>query len=67
MFLLAQLAISLFITFLLGVGVGYALWRTLGERDLIAKYHAAEMELAKYLSQWEAGVGRPGMSIAEDR
>lgn len=53
MYLFAQLASYLFATFLLGVGVGYALWRAWGEREVIAKYNAAEMRLAAHLARWE--------------
>lgn len=53
MYLVSQLASYMFLTFLLGVGVGYALWRAWGEREVIAKFNAAEMQLAKYLSDWE--------------
>lgn len=53
MYLFSQLASYLFVTFLLGVGVGYALWRTWGEREAIAKFNAAEMRLAAHLARWE--------------
>jgi hypothetical protein len=58
MYLIAQLAFSMFLTFLLGVGVGYALWKVWGEREVIAKFNAAELQLAKYLSDWEKTSGR---------
>ena len=53
MYLLSQLASYLFLTFLLGVGVGYGLWRTWGEREVVAKFNAAEMRLAAHLARWE--------------
>lgn len=53
MYLLTQLAVLLFIAFALGVAVGYGLWRLWGKRRLIARYGAAEMRLAAYLSQFE--------------
>jgi hypothetical protein len=59
MYLLSQLAFYLFLTFLLGVGVGYSLWRTWGERESIAKYTAAELRLAQYLARWEKAGGHP--------
>jgi hypothetical protein len=59
MYLLSQLAFYMFLTFLLGVGVGYALWRTWGEREATAKYTAAEMRLAQYLARWEKSSGHP--------
>ncbi len=53
MYLLSQLASYMFLTFLLGVGVGYTLWRTWGEREVVAKYKAAELRLAEYLQRAE--------------
>ena len=53
MYLFAQLASYLFIAFLLGAGVGYALWRTWGEREVLAKFNAAEMRLAAHLARRE--------------
>lgn len=53
MYLLSQLASYLFLTFLLGVGVGYGLWRTWGQREVVAKFNAAEMRLAAHLARWE--------------
>ena len=58
MYLLSQLTLYLFLTFLLGVGVGYALWRTWGEREAVAKFNAAEMRLAAHLARWEKTAGR---------
>ena len=63
MYLLAQMATYLFLSFLLGVWAGYALWRVWGEREAIAKFNAAERKLANYLARWEkdhAHTGRPG-------
>jgi hypothetical protein len=62
MYLLSQLAFYLFLTFLLGVGVGYTLWRTWGERESVAKYTAAEMRLAQYLARWEKSSGHSDSS-----
>ena len=59
MYLFAQMASYLFITFLLGVGAGYALWRMLGEREAIAKFKAAEMRLASHMARWEQTSGGP--------
>lgn len=59
MYLFSQLAFYLFLAFLLGVGVGYTLWRTWGERESVAKYTAAEMRLAQYLARWEKSSGHP--------
>ena len=59
MYLLSQLASYLFLTFLLGVGVGYSLWRTWGEREVVAKFNAAEMRLAAHLARWEKTATRP--------
>ncbi len=53
MYLFSQLASYLFVTFLLGVGVGYSLWRTWGEREALAKFNAAEMRLAAHLARRE--------------
>lgn len=53
MYLLSQLVSYLFLAFLLGVGVGYALWRTWGEREAVAKFSAAEMRLASHFARWE--------------
>ena len=53
MYLFSQLASYLFIAFLCGIGVGYALWRTWGEREVIAKFNAAEMRLAAHLARRE--------------
>lgn len=53
MFLLSQMAAYLLTSFLVGVGVGYGLWRTWGEREAIAKYKAAEMRLAEYVARLE--------------
>lgn len=53
MYLFAQLAFYLFLTFLLGVGVGYTLWRAWGEREAVAKFNAAEMKLASHLARLE--------------
>lgn len=53
MYLLSQIASYLFLTFLLGVGVGYALWRVWGEREVVAKFNAAEMRLAAHLARLE--------------
>ncbi len=53
MYLLSQLVSYLFLAFLLGVGVGYALWRTWGEREAVAKFNAAEMRLASHFARWE--------------
>jgi len=51
MYLLTQLAIFLFLAFALGIAVGYGLWRLWGQRQQVAKYNAAEMRLASYLSR----------------
>lgn len=53
MYLLTQMASYLFATFLLGVGVGYALWRSWGEREVVARYNAAEMRLAAHVARLE--------------
>lgn len=53
MYLLSQLVLYMFLTFLLGIAVGYALWRSWGEREVIAKYNAAEMRLAAHMARWE--------------
>lgn len=53
MYLLSQLTAYLFLAFLLGVGVGYALWRAWGEREAIAKFHAAERRLAAEIARWD--------------
>ncbi len=53
MYLLSQLVSYLFLAFLLGVGVGYALWRSWGEREAVAKFSAAEMRLASHFARWE--------------
>ncbi|MGQ0671313.1 MAG: hypothetical protein ACT4N2_00330 [Hyphomicrobium sp.] len=53
MYLLSQMALYLLAAFLLGVGVGYALWRAWGERENVARYSAAEKRLAAYIAQWE--------------
>lgn len=58
MYLISQLAAYLFVSFLLGVGVGYALWRAWGERETVAKFHAAEMRLAEHLARWEETTSR---------
>ena len=57
MYLISQLATYLFLTFLLGVGVGYTLWRTWGQREIVAKFNAAEMRLAAHLARWEKASG----------
>lgn len=60
MYLISQLATYLFLTFLLGVGVGYTLFRTWGQREMVAKFNAAEMRLAAHLARWEkASTVRP--------
>ena len=60
MYLISQLAAYLFLTFMLGVGVGYTLWRTWGQREVVAKFNAAEMRLAAHLARWEkASTVRP--------
>ncbi len=53
MYLLSQLALFLLLAFLLGVSIGYALWRTWGQREIIAKFNAAEMRLAAHLQRLE--------------
>lgn len=53
MYLLSQLASCLFLSFALGVGAGYALWRIWGEREVVAKFHEAEMALVAYLARLE--------------
>lgn len=53
MYLLSQMVAYLFAAFLLGVGVGYGLWRAWGERESVAKYKAAELRLAEYIRRWE--------------
>lgn len=62
MFLLSQMALYLFLAFGVGVGFGYALWRAWGEREAIAKYHAAEMRLAAHMAKWEQTHGRRAQS-----
>lgn len=59
MYLFSQLAFYLFLTFLLGIGVGYGLWRIWGEQEAIAKFNAAEMRLAAHLSRWEKSAAHP--------
>lgn len=59
MYLFSQLAFYLLASFLLGVGVGYTLWRAWGEREVVAKFHAAEMRLAAHLARWEETAGHP--------
>jgi hypothetical protein len=59
MYLFAQMASYLFVTFLLGVAAGYALWRMLGEREVVAKFNAAEMRLASHMARWEKTAGGP--------
>jgi len=54
MYVLGQLAFFLLLAFLLGVAVGYALWRMWGKRRLVARYSAAERRLAAYLAQFES-------------
>jgi hypothetical protein len=58
MYLLSQLVTYLFITFALGVGAGYALWRIWGEREMVAKFNAAEMRLAAHMARWEKTVAQ---------
>lgn len=53
MYLLSQLGFYLLLSFLSGIGAGYALWRTWGEREAVAKFHAAEMQLVAYLARLE--------------
>lgn len=62
MYLFSQLASYLFITFLTGVGVGYALWRTWGESEVIAKFNAAERRLAAHLARREQVSTHPDAS-----
>ena len=57
MYLISQLAAYLFVAFLLGIGVGYMLWRTWGQREVVAKFNAAEMRLAAHLARWEKASG----------
>lgn len=59
MYLLTQLAIYLCLAFALGVVAGYGLWRMWGQRDLVAKFHSAEIRLASYMSRLENSAGRP--------
>lgn len=54
MFLISQIVVFLFLAFMLGVGVGYMIWQSWGQREYIARYNAAELKLARYLSEWEA-------------
>jgi hypothetical protein len=54
MYLFSQLASYLFLSFMLGVAFGYALWRLWGEREVVAKFTAAEMRLAEHIARWEA-------------
>jgi hypothetical protein len=61
MYLFAQLAAYLFLMFLLGVAVGYALWRAWGEREIVEKYNAAEMRLAAHLARWEKSHAAPNV------
>lgn len=56
MYLLSQMVFYLFLTFLLGVAVGYLLWQTWGQRAIVAKYNTAELRLARLLAEWQAGV-----------
>lgn len=53
MYLISQMALYLFAAFLTGIGIGYALWRSLGEREVVARFHAAELRLAAQLARYE--------------
>ncbi len=53
MYLLSQMVAYLFIAFLAGIGVGFALWRMWGEREVVEKYKAAERRLAEYVARLE--------------
>lgn len=59
MYLLSQMVLYLFLTFMLGVAVGYLLWQTWGQRTIVAKYNAAELRLANLLAEWQEAGGRP--------
>ena len=65
MYLLSQLALFLLLAFLLGVSVGYALWRTWGQREIIAKFNAAELRLATHLQRFEK-TARDGEKLARE-
>ncbi len=60
MYLLSQMASYLFLSFLLGVAVGYPLWRAWGEKEFIAKFQAAEMRLAHHLANWQKRTAEGG-------
>lgn len=64
MYLFAQLASYLFVAFLIGTATGYLLWRAWGEREIIAKYNAAEMRLAAHVAQWEKAAKQQSASHA---
>ena len=53
MYLLSQMALFLLLAFLLGVSTGYALWRTWGQREIVAKFNTAELKLATHLQRFE--------------
>jgi hypothetical protein len=59
MYLVSQMASYLFATFLLGIGVGYALWRSWGEREVIARFNSAEMRLAAHIARLEQAAAQP--------
>lgn len=67
MYLLSQMAAYLLIAFVAGVGAGYALWRTWGERESVAKFNAAELRLAEYIAQWEAATSMPAAGSSRER
>ncbi len=53
MYLLVQMTMFLLAAFLLGIAVGYALWKSMGEREMLAKFSAAEMRLAQHLASFQ--------------
>lgn len=63
MYLLSQMVLYLFLTFMLGVAVGYFLWQTWGQRAIIAKYNAAELRLANLLAEWQETGGHPASAV----
>ncbi len=62
MYLLSQMASYMFLSFLLGVAVGYVLWRAWGEKEVVAKFQAAELRLAHHLANWQKRAGEGGES-----
>lgn len=66
MYLISQMALYLFAAFLTGIGIGYALWRSIGEREVIARFHAAELRLAAQLARYEKAIS-PNPAAAPHR